>query len=127
MKKTIKIDIYYPNCDSLNITAADLMVIQNEVLNQCNIVQDVAEGRFEIDAKIIKPDDEEELDKIAIKNCPYHDNDNLETAYFVGFKAGADYRHNSGMLKLKSVLNTLMVDTRDKAAIISLMGENYDN
>lgn len=68
-----------------------------------------------------EPIGEEKLNEIAIKNCPYHDNDNLETAYFMGFKAGADYKHNSEMKKLKSVLNSLMIDTRDKAAIISLM------
>lgn len=65
MKKTIRIDIRYPDCDFLNITAADLMAIQNEVLNQCSIAEDVAEGRFEIEAKIVEPINEEELDELA--------------------------------------------------------------
>lgn len=64
MKKTIRIDIHY-DCDFLNITTADLMAIQNEVLNQRGIEEDVAEGRFEIDAKIVEPINEQELDELA--------------------------------------------------------------
>lgn len=39
-----------------------------------------------------KPIDEEELTKLALETCPFHYNDSLETAYFMGFKAG--YKHN---------------------------------
>lgn len=50
MEKKIIIKINHPDCDTLNISQADLMTIQNDVLNQLGIVEDVAEGRYEIDA-----------------------------------------------------------------------------
>ncbi|MDO4803076.1 MAG: hypothetical protein Q4A15_12995 [Prevotellaceae bacterium] len=46
-----------------------------------------------------------------------------DLSYQAGFMAGAEYQHNADMKKLKSVLNSLMVDTRDKATILSLMEE----
>lgn len=46
-----------------------------------------------------------------------------DLSYQAGFIAGAEYQHKADMERLKSVLNSLMVDTRDKAAILSLMEE----
>lgn len=92
MKKIIQIEISYPNCDTINITQADLMAIQNEVMNQLSIVEDIAEGRFEIEAKTIEPINEEELGKLAlnsVKNSLFSDPANINfTAYLCGFKEG---------------------------------------
>lgn len=38
--------------------------------------------------KYKEPIDEKVLTKIALEKCPFHDNDNLETAHFMGFKEG---------------------------------------
>lgn len=68
-KKIIQIEIEYPDCDELNIDTLELLDIKNETMNQLGIVENVFEGRFKIGVKVVKPINEEELDRLAEEFC----------------------------------------------------------